>query len=153
MADVREIRKVAARVLGEGAFADLTKDLVEDDSLDQVLIYKAAQADNRPLFEIAMKLPGNPINNYEALGGTFKKEAFGQPMFSAAPAPDPKVQAAGMSSSPSGSSSSPKPPSGTSGPQGGGGSSGSTGAPKVQSVPEPSVPGAGASAGTGGGMG
>ena len=89
--DAATIRKLAARVAGEAAFAELTSE--EDNSLDQVLLHKVACAEDRSLFEIAMRLPGDAVNNYEALGGTFKKQAFGQPMFSAAPAPDPKLEA------------------------------------------------------------
>jgi hypothetical protein len=168
--DVGLIRKLAAKAAGERAFADLTRE--DDTSLDQVLLQKAASAEDPDLFRIAMRMPGDPMKNYEALGGQYKvayvdpislteeqaaedevlKQAFGQPMFSAAPAPDPKLEAASLSS-PSPSSSGPtgpKAPSASSGPSGGGSSAGS---PKVQSVPEPSVPGAGVSAGAGGGMG
>ncbi len=244
--DVGLIRKLAARAAGERAFADLTRE--DDTSLDQVLLQKAASAEDPDLFRIAMRMLGEPMKNYEALGGQYKvasldpaleptepaeppsrmgllnnvsrgaltggaiggllplaaglgsavatgkatvplrhmgvgaglgaltgagaaylsnakrqaeeqaaedevlKQAFGQPMFSAAPAPDPKLEAASLSS-PSPSSSGPtgpKAPSASSGPSGGGSSAGS---PKVQSVPEPSVPGAGVSAGAGGGMG
>lgn len=150
--DAASIRKVAARVAGETAFAELTRE--EDNSLDQVLLHKAASAEDRPLFEIAMRLPGDAVNNYEALGGTFKKQAFGQPMFSPAPAPDPKLEAASLKppSASSGGSSGPTRPSTSSGSQGSAPSS-DAGGPKVQSMPEPSVSGAGVSAGAGGGMG
>jgi len=120
MADIALIRKLAAQELGKRALVELTAE--PDDSLDRVLLYKAAQAEDRPLFEICMRLPGDAINNYEALGGKFKA-AFGQPMFGTAPAPDPKVQAVGLKQPTSGSSG-PKAPSGTVGPQGGGDSTG-----------------------------
>jgi hypothetical protein len=74
------------------------------------------------------------------------KQAFGQAMFKAAPAPDPKVQATGAKPP---TASGPKAPSGPTGSTGGGG----TGAPAVQSVPSPSVSGGPASAGAGVGMG
>lgn len=240
--DVARLRKIASAELGKRALAELTAE--EDTSLDSVLLAKYAQAEDLGLFQIAMRLPGHPVHNYEAMGGVFKtagkdylspesqitggdvaknaliggatgasipamkaladavvtgkgrasprhmlagagigagvgavgtmlerrhadkvraaeedrllKQAFGTPMFSGAIAPDPMTSQAGglkppsPSSGPTGSSG-PQAPSASSGPTGGGGSSG-VGAPKVQSIPEPSVPGAGAGAG-GGGMG
>ena len=140
MTDIGLIRKLAAQELGKRALAELTAE--PDDSLERVLLYKAAQAEDRPLFEICMRLPGDAINNYEALGGKFK-QAFGQPIFGTAPAPDPKVQAAGLKQ-PTSSSSGPKPPTGSVGPQGGGDNAG---------TPNPSISSGPVSAGAGTGIG
>jgi hypothetical protein len=142
--DIGLIRRMAAEELEKRAFAELTGE--EDTSLDSIFLAKAAQAEDPELFRIAMRMEGDPIGNYEVLGGAFKKQAFGQAMFKAAPAPDPKVQATGAKPP---TASGPKAPSGPTGPTGGGG----TGAPAVQSVPSPSVSGGPASAGAGVGMG
>jgi hypothetical protein len=135
--DIALIRKLAAQELGKRALAELTAE--PDDSLDRVLLYKAAQAEDSTLFKIAMDLSSDPLCTYEALGGKFK-QAFGQPMFGPASAPDPKVQASGLRPS-SSSSSGPKSPSGTVGPQGGGGDSTGVSTPGISNGPV--SPGAG----------
>lgn len=143
--DIAYIRKTAARMQGQRALAELTAE--PSSPLDDVMLHKAAQAEDPELFRIAMTMQGDPIGNYEVLGGTFKKEAIGAPMFQVAAAPDPVGQVAQTPPTQPGASA-PK-PSSTTGPQGGGGS---TNPGKIQSIQEPKIPGA-SSQSSGGGMG
>lgn len=116
--DIALIRKVAAAELGRRALDELTA--TPDDSLDSVYLAKAAQAEDPDLFRTAMRMSGDSIGNYENLGGTFKKQAFGAPMFQVAAAPDPMAQAqASAAKPPAPAATGPKPPTPTSaGPQG-----------------------------------
>lgn len=111
--DLVYIRKLAARDAGRRALDELTAE--SSAPLDDVMLHKAAQAEDPELFRMAMTMPGDPIGNYEVLGGTFKeKRAFGQPMFQSASA------STGMKA-PTASAGSSTPGSAPSGPQGGGG--------------------------------
>lgn len=87
--DITLIRKLASQELGKRALEELTSE--SDTSLDDVFLNKAARAEDPQLFKIAMSLKGDPIEQYEALGGKYK-QAFGQAMFDITPAPDPVAQ-------------------------------------------------------------
>lgn len=143
--NVAYIRKVAARQVGKRALDELTAE--PSAPLDDVMLHKAAQAEDPELFRMAMTMPGDPIGNYEVLGGTFKKEAIGAPMFQVAAAPDPVGQVSQSMPSQPGSLA-PKASTST-GPQGGGSSSNPG---KIQSIQEPKIPGA-SNQPSGGGMG
>jgi hypothetical protein len=68
--DIVLIRRMAAEELEKRAFAELTGE--EDTSLDSIFLAKAAQAEDPELFRIAMRMQGDPIGNYEVLGGKYK---------------------------------------------------------------------------------
>ena len=143
MTDVGLIRKLASAELGKRALADLTRE--PDDSLESIHLSKLAHVEDPDLYSIALSMGGDPIGNYETLGGTFRKQAFGTPMFQATAAPDPVVQTAGVASGmkgPTSSSAGPKPPSPTSSTGSSGGSSmpSMPSAAGASSVPQPSMP-------------
>lgn len=142
--DTDFIRKVAAIELGKSAFESLTSSNGPDDSLEHVFLIKRAQVEDEELYKLASRLPGDPLVNYEVMGGGYKKQAFGTPMFSGAPAPDPKVQASAQAPASQAAPSGPKAPTGASGSVG-------AGAPSVGGTSAPSVPGA--TSGTSSGMG
>lgn len=143
MVDVNLIRKVAADELNKSAFESLSNSSEPDDSLEHVFLVKRAQVEDEELYKLASRLPGDPLANYEVMGGRYKL-AFGTPMFSGAPAPDPKVQAGAQAPASQAAPSGPKAPTGASGSAG-------AGAPSVGGTSAPSVPSA--TSGTSSGMG
>ena len=155
MVDVEHIRKVATAERGKHALAELTS--APDDSLESVYFSKAAHVEDPDLYRIALHMGGDPIGNYENLGGTFKKQAFGTPMFQAQAAPDPMAQVAAAAAPgvkpPTPASTGAKPPSptssagptgttGTTGGMGGPAASGAGGANPMQQPSTPTIPGA-----------
>jgi hypothetical protein len=76
--DIDYIRKKASLDQGRRYLEDS-----EFDAAAVVMLHKAAAAENRDLLIIAGMLPGDTMENYEELGGTFRKEAIGAPMFQA----------------------------------------------------------------------
>lgn len=139
------IRKVAELERGRSALDELTAG--PTTPLDDVFLHKAASAEDPELLRIAEHMGGDPLANYENLGGTFKKQAFGTPMFQASAAPDPVVQAAGVTAglkSPTSAPSGPRPPSSRGSAMGGGSS-------VPSSVPQPSAPSISGAAGQGAG--
>jgi len=86
--NISEIRKKASLALGRKYLEDPVP-----DSTAVILLQKAASADQE-LLKIASRLPGDTLENYEELGGTFSKQALGAPMFAAgAPAQPQQPQA------------------------------------------------------------
>jgi hypothetical protein len=64
------IRKLASLEAGRQYLED-----PKEDSLEAVYQSKLASADDRGLLAIASRLPGDLIENYELLGGTYKEAA------------------------------------------------------------------------------
>jgi hypothetical protein len=101
------------------------------DPVSELLLQRASTANDRELLKISSVLPGDTMENYEAMGGTFDKEAIGAPMFQAPKIQLPQIGLLGQ------------------GQQGGSGVATSglgaanklQGPPKVPGVSEPKVPG------------
>lgn len=96
-----------------------------------LLMAKAASANDPELLKIAAELPGDTLQNYEALGGTFDKEAIGAPMFKT-----PNIQLPQLGMGGSGMQG-----GGDASPSGLGAASKLQGPPRVPGVSEPKVPG------------
>jgi hypothetical protein len=103
------------------------------DAVAHTHLLKAAQAEDRGLLMIASRLPGPTLETYEALGGTFKKEAIGVPMFNVGGSPPimPSLRSP-MQQSAMQPQVQPQRPTATGGPTTGGG---------VPQIKEPKIPG------------
>jgi len=88
--DIGYVRKKASLELGRKQLQDPVP-----DAAAVVLLQKAATADQE-LLKIASRLPGDTLENYEELGGTFSKEAIGTPMFQPAAPAQPGQQPQGL---------------------------------------------------------
>jgi hypothetical protein len=130
------IRKMASRELARRYFKEDT----EINPVSEVLLHKAASAENRQLLNVASQLSGDTLENYEALGGTFRKQAFGTPMFSVGGQQQQPQAAPGVPGMPS---AAPKPPAvAKPGQLPGAGASGAGGAGGgIPSIKEPKIPG------------
>ena len=49
-----------------------------DDSLESIHLSKLAHVEDPELYRIALGMGGDPLGNYETLGGTFRKQASGR---------------------------------------------------------------------------
>jgi hypothetical protein len=73
--DVSLIRKMASLERGRRYLAD--DGLGKLSSVDEVLVTKAASAEDESLLRLAVDLPGDTLDTYEALGGKYKHAMIG----------------------------------------------------------------------------
>lgn len=137
MIDVDYIRKTASLQMGKKVFEDQEVDVVSE-----VFLHKLGSATDKGLLAVAQSLDGDTLQNYEVLGGQFKKEAIGAPMFSGGAAPPPGVGAPSAGAQPAGAGVGGAPKMPKPGQQQGQGSQGpQMPSMNIQTPSEPKIPG------------
>lgn len=132
MIDIAYIRKKASLELGRRHLED-----PEPDVTSEIMMHKAAAAEDTELLQIAARLPGDTLENYHTLGGQFMtKAAIGTPMFTMGQSAQPPQATPGAPTMAGAGIKPPGAPGALKGPATAGGGGG--GIPQIK---EPKIPG------------